>query len=241
MCRAYDAVLTVIPEDRARLLALLPAREGQAAEAKFSVIPICVDPEQVAPVAHREGGAPTVLQVGTMFWPPNFQGALWFACEVLPLIHRERPEVQFVIVGRDPPPKVQALTADPRVKVTGYVADLDPYLAAADVFVVPLHAGSGMRVKILDAWLWGLPVVSTPIGAEGIEFEEGRNILLAGNAPAFARATLRLLDDTALNRRLRTKGRAWVEDRYSYRAVYQEVDRIYERLLNGNEPGLEYG
>ncbi len=81
-------------------------------------------------------------------------------------------------MGKNPPPEVQALAADPAIVVTGYVPDPTPYLAAADPFVVPLHAGGGMRVKILDAWLWGLPIVSTSIGAEGIELADGEHILI---------------------------------------------------------------
>jgi glycosyltransferase involved in cell wall biosynthesis len=90
-----------------------------------------------------------------------------------------------------------------------------------------------MRVKILDAWQWGLPVVSTPIGAEGIEVKDGANILLASDAREFADATMRLLRDPLLNNRLRTHGRAWVEERYSWRAAYRQVDQVYARLLNG--------
>ena len=233
MCRDYDALLTVIPEDREHLLALLPSEERESVAPKFTVIPICVDPEKVMPVTHREGRAPTILHVGTMFWPPNINGVLWFAKEVLPLVHQEVPDARFVIVGKNPPEAVWALAADPRVEVTGYVVDLDPYLEAADAFVVPLHAGSGMRVKILDAWLWGLPTVSTSIGAEGIEVLDGDNILLADNPQAFARATIRLLTDDALNRRLRTHGRDWVERHYSWQEVYKRVDDVYTRLLNG--------
>jgi len=125
------------------------------------------------------------------------------------------------------------------VQVTGYVADPTPYLKAADAFVVPLHAGGGMRVKIVDAWLWGLPIVSTPIGAEGIQLRDGQNILLAEDAPAFAEATARLLTDADLNRQLRVNGRAWVEDRYAWRMVYPRVDEVYARLLGtgGAAPG----
>ena len=232
MCRAYDALLTVIPEDRERLLKLLPAGEWEEVARKFTVIPICVDPAEVSPVIHSDGHPPTILHVGTMFWPPNINGVLWFAREVLPIIHKDIPDARFVIVGKNPPEEVQALASDPRVEVTGYVVDLDPYLAAADVFVVPLHAGSGMRVKILDAWLWSLPVISTPIGAEGIEVVEGENILLAGEPQVFARAAIRLLSDKGFNRELRTNGRAWVERHYSWQEVYKKVDLVYERLLN---------
>ena len=181
-CRTYDAVLTVTPEDLQHLLALYPVEQRVALRAKFTVVPISVDPDDVPAVSHRPGVAPTILHVGTMFWPPNVAGVLWFAREVLPLIHRQLPEARFVVVGKAPPPEVQALASDPRITVTGYVAKLEPYLAEADAFVVPLHAGGGMRVKILDAWLWGLPIVSTPIGAEGIESRDGENIMLAEGA-----------------------------------------------------------
>jgi glycosyltransferase involved in cell wall biosynthesis len=231
MCREFDAMLTVTEEDREHLLALFPPGDRERLAGKFAVVPICVDPEQVSTVTHRDGGAPTVLHLGTMFWPPNVHGVLWFAQEVLPLIHQQAPEARFVVVGKNPPAEVLALAADPRIEVTGYVPDPMPYLEAADVFVVPLHAGGGMRVKIVDAWLWGMPIVSTPIGAEGIQLQDGENILLAKDAATFAEATIRLLTDPALNQRLRMNGRAWVEDHYAWQAVYKQVDQVYARLL----------
>jgi len=177
MCRAFDAVLTVTPEDQQRLLALYPSGQGAALANKFTVVPICVDPEQTPLVAHqpRVDDRPTILHLGTMFWPPNVKGVLWFAREVLPLIHKQLPEAQWVIVGKSPPPEILALAADARIQVTDYVPDPKPYIASADAFIVPLQTGEGMRVKILDAWLWGVPIVSTPIGAEGIEIQAAQN------------------------------------------------------------------
>lgn len=184
MLAAYDAVLAVTEEDRRLLLALFDEPERTRQAAKLTVIPICVDPAtqtmieergtrngetppDSAVIVHRSSfGAPTILHLGTMFWPPNVTGVLWFAREVLPLIWAKVPEARFAVVGKNPPAEVLALAADPRIEVTGYVADPLPYLQAADAFVAPLFAGGGMRVKILDAWLWGLPIVSTPIGAE---------------------------------------------------------------------------
>jgi glycosyltransferase involved in cell wall biosynthesis len=229
MLRAYNAVLTVTEEDLRYLTAIchLPSA---ICHRKFTVIPICVDPEQTAVVPRLPGGPPTILHLGTMFWPPNVTGVLWFAAEVLPRVHEVVPDARFVVVGKNPPLEVLALQKDPRIEVTGYVQDPTPYLAAADAFVVPLHAGGGMRVKILDAWLWGLPVVATPIGAEGIEVLDMGNVLLAGDAPAFAEATARLLTDPQLNTHLRVTGRASVEDRYAWQAVYRRVDEIYRGL-----------
>jgi polysaccharide biosynthesis protein PslH len=233
-CRAYDAVLTVTEEDQAHLLALYGPVERAAMAAKFTVVPICSDPEQVPVVPRRpraRGEPPTILHLGTMFWPPNVNGVLWFAREVLPLVQAQVPEARFVIAGKNPPAEVLALTDDARIQVTGYVADPRPYLEQADAFIVPLHAGGGMRVKIIDAWQWGLPIVSTPIGAEGIAMEDGKNILIAGDAAGFASATARLLQDDDLNQRLRTEGRKWVEAHYAWQVVYKTVDAVYARLL----------
>ncbi|NLS79545.1 MAG: glycosyltransferase [Chloroflexi bacterium] len=229
VCRAFDAVLTVTREDRDFLLQLYPQTERAAQAARFVPVPICVDPSQVSPVVHRPA-PPTILHLGTMFWLPNSEGVLWFARDVLPRIWERAPEARFVVVGKDPLPEVRALAADPRIQVTGYVEDPAPYLEAADAFIVPLHAAGGMRVKILDAWLWGLPIVATPIGAEGIAVQDGENILIAGDAAGFAEAVLRLLGDPALNQRLRLNGRTWVEAKYAWQVVYQQVDRIYEYL-----------
>jgi glycosyltransferase involved in cell wall biosynthesis len=235
MCRAFDKVLTVTDEDRMHLLALYAPVEQQELSRKFAVVPICVDPGQVAPVAHRDGEVPTVLHLGTMFWPPNVNGVLWFAREVLPLVHQQEPQARFVVVGKNPPPEVQALAADPRIEVSGFVADPKPYLEMADAFVVPLHAGGGMRVKILDAWLWGLPIVSTPLGAEGIKFEHDQNILIADDAASFAQAIRRLFADSALNRQLRINGRAWVETHYAWQVAYQQVGKVYAGLLDHDQ------
>lgn len=113
----------------------------------------------------------------------------------------------------------------------GYVEDVRPSVEAADVFIVPLRSGGGMRVKILDVWLWGLPIVSTSIGAEGIEVRPGSNILLADDPLAFAGAVTRLLTEPLLNRYLRQTGRSWVESHYAWPIVYAQVNDIYSRLL----------
>ncbi|MBN1657074.1 MAG: glycosyltransferase [Anaerolineae bacterium] len=231
MCLAFDAVLTVTQEDRRHLLSMVDDGVREAFESRLTVMPICVDPGTVVPAVHRDSGQPTILHLGTMFWPPNAEGVAWFARDVLPLVHRQLPDARFVVVGKNPPPEVEALDADPCVMVTGYVQELEPYLAAADVFVVPVHAGTGMRVKILDAWLWGLPVVSTTIGAEGIEIVPGENILIGDDTNSFADAVVSLLTDRQLNCRLRSEGRAWVETNYAWSAVYRRLGSVYDRLL----------
>ncbi len=240
MCRAYDRVLTVTAADRDHLLALYPPPERELLASRFTVVPICVDPARTSPVIPMRkspGAPPVILFLGTMFWPPNVAGVLWFARTVLPIIHRSRPDARFVVVGKDPPPAVNTLAVDRRITVAGYVADPTPYLAEADAFVVPLAVGSGMRVKILDAWLLGLPVVSTTLGAEGIDTHPGDDILLADAPADFAQSVLRILADEDLNRRLRSQGRAWVEAHYSADTIYLQVDDVYDRLLQTRMPG----
>ena len=114
--------------------------------------------------------------------------------------------------------------------LAGFVEDLQPYLAETAVFIVPLHAGGGMRVKILDAWCWGLPVVSTGIGAEGLAVRDGENMLIADNAEAFVAAVLRLLREPDLAMHLSRAGQCTVDECYSWRKIYRAWDDIYCRL-----------
>jgi len=197
-----------------------------------SVIPICVDIDDKPLVARREQSL-AVTHLGTMFWPPNVEGVLWFAREVFPRVLAEIPEARFVVVGKDPPQEVQDLMLQVRnVQVTGYVPDPEPYLAETAVFIVPLRAGGGMRVKIVDAWSWGMPIVSTSIGAEGIEIAEGENILIGDTPEALAGAVVRVLKEPALGERLRSQGRTWVEAHYHWRSVYPAWEDVYARLIS---------
>ncbi len=234
LLREFDEVLTVTPNDREVLLLLLDEQERSRRGEHITVVPICVDPDSQA-LLPREESSPKIIHLGTMFWPPNIEGVLWFANEVLPRIVTAVPDAAFVVAGKNPPQEVTALESSPsplsaHVQVTGFVADPDPLLASSQVFVVPLLAGGGMRVKILDAWQWGLPVVSTTIGAEGILKRPDENILLADEPQAFADAVIRVLTEPELADRLRENGRSWVEQHYDWKIVYKDVDAVYKLL-----------
>jgi glycosyltransferase involved in cell wall biosynthesis len=231
VCRRFDHVTFVTGEDRQALLAHMPDR---ALEARSTVIPICVDTDAppVAPVP-----APfRVTHVGTMYWPPNVEGLLWFWEEVWPRIRARVPHARLTLIGKNPPAQLRALDARSDVDVPGYVEDLTPYLAETAVFVVPLHAAGGMRVKIVDAWCWGVPIVSTTIGAEGIAVRQGENILIADAPDQFAGRVVQVLDDPALQAQLRANGRSWVEAQYDWRRVYGAWDDVYARLIEASLP-----
>lgn len=220
-CLKFDRVVTVTEQDRETLLALYP----RGPKPSFSAaIPICVDPEawHPAPAAPRPD---ELLFVGGMHWPPNADGVLWFARQVLPLIHQRLPAVRFTAVGRVP--ASLAPLREAQVTLPGFVEDLEPYWARSPLFMVPLRAGGGMRVKILEAWARGLAVVSTSVGAEGLAWRQGENILVADTPDEFAAAVLRLNAEPALAAELARQGRATVEQHYDWRKIYSAWDEAY--------------
>lgn len=223
VCRQFNAVLAVSQEDRMAL------EEAAKQRLNILVIPIAIDTDEVT-VIEREPNPSHILHIGTMYWPPNIDGVLWFVHKVYPLIRQQRPDVCFDIVGARPPQEIASLGGDDTgIHVTGYVADPTPYLQRAALMVVPLRAGGGMRVKILNAMAQGIPIVSTTLGCEGIAVTSGRDILVADEPADFAAAVLRLLDDPALATRLRQNGRQLVERTYDYRRACQPLSALYQQ------------
>jgi glycosyltransferase involved in cell wall biosynthesis len=224
-CQAFDQVVCVTEADR-KALQGLPS--GQRPTPPV-VIPICVDPNAGAPVAAPATRDGRVLFLAGMHWPPNADGARWFAEAIWPRIRVRAPEAEFWAVGKQPPVEVASPGAAARgLHAAGYIADLEEHWACARVFVVPLRSGGGMRVKILEAWLRGVPVVSTTVGAEGLATAAGENILLADEPEAFAAAVEQVLTDPALAARLGAGGRATVEQHYDWRNVYAGWDTVYD-------------
>ncbi|MCP4357462.1 MAG: glycosyltransferase [Chloroflexi bacterium] len=222
VCRQFDQVVWVTAEDKAAV-AQVANQNGET--IRGPVIPICVDPEtkQVIPPTAKPC---RVTFLGGLHWPPNADGILWFAEEVWPLIQKKLPDALFTVIGKDPPAKLTTMPLT-GLDVTGYVDDPRPYLAETAAFIVPLHAGGGMRVKIVDGWSWGLPIVSTTIGAEGIQYEDGRDILIADNTKTFAEAVTKLFRQPELANSLRKSGRSALEAHYDWRAQYTAWDDIY--------------
>lgn len=221
-CARFDRVVTVTEQDKQALT--FPDYRPQA---PIQVIPICIDPDEIAPLDFVPTARDMVC-VGGMFYPPNVDGMLWFADRVLPLVWAESPDTRFFVVGARPDARLLDLARqDQRIVVTGYVPDTMEYLKRAAAFVVPLRAGGGMRVKILDAWARAMPIVSTTVGAEGISLVPNENILIADSPDEFARACLRLVQDRIFAGHLAAKGRKWVEAKYNWRTVYRAWDAIY--------------
>lgn len=220
MCRRFDVVLAVSEEDKRALV-------EAGAQEDIVIIPIAIDTREVK-MLERAPAEPNIVHIGTMFWPPNVDGILWFLREIYPLVKARVPGVRFTLIGARPPKEiVQIGEADPSVRVTGFVDDPEPYLCTSHLMVVPLRAGGGMRVKILNALAQGLPMVSTTLGCEEIAVTHEKDILIADEPAAFADAVVRLLNDPALGHKLAANGRALAEKVYDYRTACRPLDRVY--------------
>lgn len=221
ICRTFDGLLAVSEEDRAAL------EEAAGRSLDTVVIPIAIDTDEV-PLVSRQPGANHIIHIGTMYWPPNVDAIKWFIQDVLPHIRQQRPNTVFDCIGARPPQELVDLNdRGLGVNVTGYIPDPSQYLQQAGVMVVPVRAGGGIRVKILNGMSQGLPMVTTTIGCEGIAVEHGRHALIADTPQAFADAVVQVLDNRRLADELGRNGRMLAEAKYDYRAACKPMERVY--------------
>ena len=207
---------------RVDLLLATSDRDRQLFESELQipgveVIPNGIDLEEFQPVA-RVQDQPLILFSGLMSYYPNPQGIRWFLDRVFPAIVRHCPEVRLVIAGAAPPAWLTA-RRDARVEVTGRVPDMRPYLAAASVVIAPLLIGGGTRVKILEAQAMCKPVVSTSLGAEGLDERHGDTVLLADEPGAFARHVLTVLRNADVATRIAENGRRHVTEHFDWQVI----------------------
>jgi glycosyltransferase involved in cell wall biosynthesis len=170
---------------------------------------------------------------GAINYFPNQDGLLYFLREVWPSIEKRDPKARLKIIGQHPTPEILAHRG-PRIEVAGKVDDLRPHLASAAVSIAPLRIGGGTRFKILETMAMARPIVSTSLGAEGIDAEPGRHLLLGDDAASFAAAVSRVLADPELASRLGREGRALVEERYSWASAAQVLEGLYRRALTSS-------
>jgi glycosyltransferase involved in cell wall biosynthesis len=218
----FDHVAVVSPDDEL----ILRSRFGVDS---VEVIPNGVDTEFYA-TTDGPKESDLLVYCASMDAFVNQDAAIHFVRHILPKIHQRRPQTTFLLVGCNPPPSIQKLASD-RVVVTGSVKDVRPLLGKATVSVVPLRVAGGSRLKILEAFAAGLPVVSTPIGAEGLEVKTGRDLLIADDDSAFASECIRLLESTTLRRKFIEAGRKLVKSKYDWGSISPLVEVAWERTI----------
>ena len=216
----YARTIVLSDVDRAALLAGNPS-------LRVDVIPNGVDLGAFqADGAERADNA--LLFVGNFEYPPNADAALQLAAEIFPRVQARVPEAKLWLVGNGPPPALQALAND-AITVTGRVPDVQPYLAFATAFISPLRVGVGIKNKVLEALAMGCPLVATPLSVDGIAVTEGLDAIVAADED-LADATVRVLQDDALRRRLSSNGRSLIEARYSWSYVAESYESLYAEI-----------
>ncbi|MDD5020326.1 MAG: glycosyltransferase [Candidatus Omnitrophica bacterium] len=230
ICKKAFRVFVVSEEDKRNL------QEAAGGGVRAEVIPNGVDVEYFRPPVDQAACRPedSLVFTGSMDWLPNSDALEYFCRDVLPLIWQKKPDVAFYVVGKNPGPSILKLgQADKRIIVTGSVADVRPYVERAKVFVVPLRIGGGTRLKILEAMSMRKAIVSTTLGAEGIEIRDGQNIVLADTPQDFADKVCRLLDDESERSVLGESGRELVKERYDWRVVGRKLNEALMDLAAG--------
>lgn len=213
-----DLVLATTDADKAALL-------GDDPRLRIEIIP------NIHPPAARSGQRGwekrrDLMFIGSFSHPPNQDGVVHFVEQILPLIHRELPGVVFNIIGSHMPPTVKAL-ASTSVRPIGYVADPETYFHDCRVFVSPLRFGAGMKGKIGHSMSFGVPVVTTTIGAEGLMLLDGENALIADTPEAFASAVVRLYTDEALWSRIAAASVAHIHRHFSETAARRRIATLF--------------
>jgi glycosyltransferase involved in cell wall biosynthesis len=231
LLKTVDHVLAVTDVDQASLEEALNFSKVKKTDrvAPISVIPIAVDTQQLQPIK-RQPDSKNIVTLGTLHYPPNADGIRWFFNDVFPLIRKRIPEATLTIIGKNPPQDFLDVAAQypGAINVTGYATELAPYLAQSALMVVPVRAGGGIRVRILEAFAYAMPVVTTTIGLEGINAELDKDVLVADTATDFANRVCELLEDVPLQEKLSLNGRKLAETKYDWQVVLSAMKPIYE-------------
>ncbi len=219
--RKADRLWVVTEEDKKHI-------EGRVGDVPIDIVPNIHEPVNASPSfdATRD-----LLFVGNFAHPPNADAVKYFVQEIFPAVKKELPDVKFYVVGNNPTPQIVALNGKNDVVVTGFVADLEPYLTRARISVSPLRYGAGMKGKIGQALSYGLPVVTTSVGAEGMKLKDGEHVLIADDPKTFARKVVELYKNSKLWNRLSRQGKKHIEGLLGPDAAENTLRLIFEKDL----------
>lgn len=233
LCRQVDRIVCVTDDDCHYLRGHLPGR-------KLRVVNTGVDTDYFAFRGTVDIDPDLIVFVGAFRHSPNIDAMRFFCGRIFPDILKARPKAKLAIVGSSPPAEIRALGKHPNIEVTGFVEDIRDWYYAAQVVVVPLRTGVGIRGKVLEGWSAGRAMVATTLACQGIEAIHGENILIADSARDIARWTIALLDHPEYAERLGSAGRQTAERLYDWRPLGKRMCDVYEDLYTASgdtEPG----
>jgi glycosyltransferase involved in cell wall biosynthesis len=222
--RRFDHVITVSEQDR-------QAMRWMVDLARISVIPTGVDLNKYRYDSGARPAEPLVVFTGSMDWEANIDGVEFFCNQVWPQVLQRVPQARFRIVGRNPHPRVKKLASE-SVEITGTVPSVIDHLREAAVMVVPLRIGGGTRIKIYEGMAMGKALVSTRVGAEGLDVRSGQDILLADDPERFADSICTLLSDEGLRRRIEAAAHH-TAIKYDWSVVTQRFVEVLQQTING--------
>ncbi len=224
--KAFDCGTVVAHFDRDYLL-------KQDNSLNLSIVPMGVDLGYFRPnpsLHTQPSASPMLLFTGTMNYFPNSDAAIYFCNEIFPRVREQHPKARFYIVGNHPSDQVQRLRTHNSIVVTGHVPDVRPYFEEASVFVAPLRAGSGIQTKNLEAMAMKVPVVTTSVGAMGLQAEIGKELRVADTPKAFAEEVIHLLDNKQLRENIAQTARNRVETNYSWEVIGERLEHVYTQI-----------
>ncbi len=222
--RKFHHVIAVSDHDREQMRTMNPS-------CPISVVPTGVDTQKYAVAPPAQAEPPRIIFLGSMDWEPNIDAVTYFCQEIFLRVRAEVPSAIFQIVGRNPHSRVKQLASD-SVQVTGTVPSVAEYLRDATLVVVPLRIGGGTRLKIFEAMAMGKAVISTSIGAEGLDVKNGCDLILADDAATFSEATILLLKDAGLRRRYE-QAAAQLAAQYDWSKIVQRFVEVLQETCRG--------
>jgi glycosyltransferase involved in cell wall biosynthesis len=228
--RAFHRICRALEEQWLPRFTYLLAASAEDARQLREISPasnVLVFPNSIPlrPVPPRQEENVVVFS-GNLEYHPNISAVSYFFNQIWPALRERWPGLVWLLVGKNPRAVEKIVGRDDRIKLSGPVDDALPELARAKVAIVPLLAGSGTRIKILEAWAAGVPVVSTPVGAEGLPVRDGEHLLLAAHARAFEEAVSRLLASPDLRDRIGRAGRYLFECEFTWESAWKPLHSL---------------
>lgn len=221
--RKATRLATMSGEDKEIIKKVLPG-------LKIDIVANGVDIDFFTKTEVKRPKKPTVLFVGNFKWLPNKDAACFLAYEIWPLIKKLIPKAKLWIVGRNPTPEIKKLAVLKDVRVEGEVGDIRQVLGRASVLLAPIRNGRGTKYKVLESMATGLPVVTTPIGIEGIEAGDEREVLIAETERELAKKTVEILKNPKKGSKLAEWAKLLVEKEYNWKKISTQLDKIYQEL-----------
>lgn len=220
--KRFDSILAVTPKDKDSL-------EKYNHKLNISVIPTCVDTSYFKP-STVQNNSKNLVFVGSMSAIFNTDAMLHFCGKIFPFILNKIPEAHLYIVGLNPPQQILDL-ASRNITITGTVEDIRPYVYDSSVFVAPLRFGSGIKGKILEAMALGKPIITTSIGAQGLEITAGEHLIIEDDPKDFACKTIELLNSGSLRQKLIKNGLELVNEKYTWEKIIPKLTQVFNEVI----------